>query len=51
MEPEQRATFRVPNDVRAFLIAEAKRNCTSLNAEVIRAVRERMERTSLTDRR
>lgn len=46
MEIEHRATFRMPDDVRAFLLAEAKRNCTTQNAEFIRAVRERIERTS-----
>ncbi len=44
MEPSFRATFRMPDDVRGFLVHEAKRNRTTQNAEFIRAVRERMER-------
>lgn len=44
MEQETRATFRMPDDVRGFLASEAKRNCTSQNAEFIRSVRERMQR-------
>ena len=48
MEKERRATFRVPEDVQRFLAIEARRNCTSQNAEVIRAVRERMERANKT---
>lgn len=44
MEREQRATFRMPDDVRGFLASEARRNCTSANAEFVRSVRERMDR-------
>ncbi len=48
MEREHRATFRMPDDVRMFLADQARRNCTSQNAEFIRAVRERMERKMKT---
>ncbi|WP_412760010.1 Arc domain-containing protein [Methylobacterium guangdongense] len=34
----------MPDDVRHFLTAAARQNCTSQNAEFIRAVRERMMR-------
>lgn len=48
MEREHRATFRMPDDVKEFLADEARRNCTSQNAEFIRAVRERIERKTKT---
>lgn len=48
MQSEIRMTFRMPPDVEAFLSAEADHNCTSKNAELIRAVRERMHRTKTT---
>jgi hypothetical protein len=34
----------MPREVRAFLLAEASRNLTSQNAEIVRAIRERMDR-------
>ena len=44
-----RRTFRLPPDAVSFLEAEAKRNLTSQNAEVVRAIRERLQRvTALT---
>jgi hypothetical protein len=48
MQAEIRMTFRMPPDVEAFLSAEADHNCTSKNAELIRAVRERMQRAKPT---
>lgn len=48
MQTEIRMTFRMPPDVEAFLAAEADHNCTSKNAELIRAVRERMQRAKAT---
>lgn len=48
MERVLRATFRMPADVRGFLAEEAERNCTSQNAEFVRSVRERMDRTRPT---
>ena len=47
-QPEARTTFRMPEDVKTFLASEAKRNFTSQNAEIIRAIRERMDRTNNT---
>lgn len=41
-------TFRMPGDVQAFLADEARHNRTSKNAELVRAVRERMERAKPT---
>lgn len=35
---------RLPDDVKGWLKAEAARNGSSQNSEVIRAIRERMER-------
>ena len=38
-----RLTFRMPADMRAWLIRRAKRNAASLNSELVRVVRERMD--------
>lgn len=38
--------IRFPADVKAWLMEQAIRNGSSQNSEVIRAVRERMERVS-----
>jgi predicted HicB family RNase H-like nuclease len=35
--------FRMPEDVSAWLKHEAERNWTSQNAEIIRAIRSRMD--------
>lgn len=37
-------TFRLPHDVREWIEAQARLNASSQNSEVIRAIRERMER-------
>lgn len=37
--------LRVPADVKEFLAAEAERNASSQSSEIVRAIRERMERT------
>jgi predicted HicB family RNase H-like nuclease len=36
--------LRLPPDLKAFVAQEAERNGSSQNSEIIRAVRERMER-------
>ncbi len=36
--------LRLPADLKAWIAAQAERNESSQNSEVIRAVRERMER-------
>lgn len=36
--------LRLPTDLKAWLNAEAEKNGASQNSEVIRAIRERMER-------
>lgn len=38
--------IRFPSDVKSWLEAQAARNGSSQNSEVIRAIRERMERTA-----
>lgn len=38
--------LRLPDDLKEWLAAEALRNGSSQNSEVIRALRERMERTT-----
>jgi hypothetical protein len=35
---------RLPPEVKEWLVAEAARNCASHNSEVVRALREKMER-------
>lgn len=39
-----RRTLRLPQDAAEFLDHLATKNCTSVNAEIVRSVRERMER-------
>lgn len=39
-----RIIVRMPADVKAWIRAEAKHNASSQNSEIVRAVRERMER-------
>lgn len=39
-----RRTLRLPQDAADFLDRLATKNCTSVNAEIVRSVRERMER-------
>jgi len=36
--------LRLPEDLKAWLAAQASRNASSQNSEIIRALRERMER-------
>lgn len=43
-EQYSRRTLRLPKDATEFLDRVARENCTSANAEIIRAVRERMDR-------
>lgn len=38
--------LRIPADLKTWLQAEADRNGASQNSEIIRALRERMERTA-----
>lgn len=37
--------LRLPSELKAWIEAEAEKNGSSQNSEVIRAVRDRMERT------
>lgn len=36
---------RLPPDLKAWVQTEAKRNCSSINSEVVRAIRDRFERS------
>jgi hypothetical protein len=38
-----RITFRMPVDVKAWLAQRSDRNCSSLNSEIIRAIRNQMD--------
>lgn len=40
--------IRFPADVKAWLAEQAEKNASSQNSEVIRAIRERMEREQAT---
>ncbi|MCV2446669.1 Arc family DNA-binding protein [Paracoccus sp. DMF] len=44
MSDLKQLALRVPADVKTWLTAQAEKNGSSQNSEVIRAVRERMER-------
>lgn len=44
MNKTVQVAIRFPADVKAWLAAQAEKNGSSQNSEVIRAVRERMER-------
>lgn len=44
MQGEVRRTLRVPDDVNRWLEDQAMRNGASLNSEVVRCIRERMDR-------
>ncbi len=37
---------RLPEDLKRWLEAESVRNANSLNSEIVRAVREKMDRTA-----
>lgn len=37
---------RLPADIKLWLVKQAKRNGSSQNSEIIRAIRERMERVA-----
>ncbi|WP_373867422.1 Arc family DNA-binding protein [Microvirga aerophila] len=39
----QKFVIRLPNDVKAFIADQARRNGSSQNSEVIRAIRDRMD--------
>lgn len=43
---ETQITLRLPGDLKAFLASEARKNRSSQNSEIVRAVRERMLRAS-----
>ncbi|MCX7349824.1 MAG: Arc family DNA-binding protein [Alphaproteobacteria bacterium] len=43
-----RLTFRMPSDMRAWLIRRAKRNAASLNSEIVRVLREKMDEETKT---
>ncbi|MBL0407879.1 Arc family DNA-binding protein [Microvirga aerilata] len=42
----QKLVIRLPDDVKVFIAEQAKRNGSSQNSEVIRAIRNRMERVA-----
>lgn len=42
----QQIKVRLPTDADAFIEAEARKNSSSKNSEIVRAVRERMDNVS-----
>lgn len=45
MQADPQLKIRLPPDVKAFVAMEAERNACSQTSEIVRAIRERMERT------
>jgi predicted transcriptional regulator len=41
-------SLRLPADVKAFLSAQAERNGSSQNSEILRCIRDRMDRETKT---
>jgi len=41
-------TLRLPADARDFIAAQAARNSSSMNSEIIRCIRDRMEMNAAT---
>jgi predicted transcriptional regulator len=41
-------TIRIPPDAKAFLEAQAEKNCSSQNSEIVRAIREMMKAKELS---
>jgi Arc/MetJ-type ribon-helix-helix transcriptional regulator len=40
--------LRLPNELKSWIAAQAEKNGSSQNSEIVRAVRERMERQQAT---
>lgn len=40
--------IRLPSDIKAFIAAQAERNGSSQNSEIIRCIRDRMDRETKT---
>jgi hypothetical protein len=52
MNPSDQAPkllIRLPDDVKAFVAEQAKRYGSSQNSEIVRAIRERMDRVKTAD--
>ena len=47
MKDRKSVQLRLPTDLKAWIAAEADRNASSQNSEIVRAVRERMERDDI----
>ncbi|RWG02544.1 Arc family DNA-binding protein [Mesorhizobium sp.] len=47
METEQ-FKIRLPSDAKAFIKAEAERNASSQTSEIVRCIRDRMDRETKT---
>ncbi len=49
MKLETRVTLRLPSELKCWLLLQCDANGASLNSEIVRAIRERMERLNPTD--
>jgi len=49
MTNRKRLQLRLPPDLKEWIAAQAVANVSSLNSEIIRAIRERMERKESKD--
>lgn len=45
-EMRAKLMLRLPDDAKAFIAREAERNGSSQNSEIVRAIRERMDRVA-----
>lgn len=48
METHQQFKFRLPKDVKQFIEGQAARNSSSQGSEIVRCIRDRMERVATT---
>lgn len=48
-QPNVQLQLRLPPDLKEWIAAQAAANVSSQNSEIIRAVRERMDRVSTTE--
>ncbi len=48
MKDDPKFVVRLPADAKAFIAAQAARNGSSQNSEIVRAIRDRMEKMAAT---
>lgn len=45
----EKMLVRLPHDIKAWIVAQAERNCASQNSEIVRALRYRMDMAAVED--